>query len=167
MRSDLLVGREDREERGGEAGDLAEHRRGLGATGTVGLGAEPVPEEEEGLPPVVVGDGSLIDRDVLKVGKIVPVAEYGVELGPDGGPASLQPGDPVEGVGRQERGGRHERGPEEEPLGRVQESGPGVVGQVDRLVAGGDANGGGHDPKRLPAGGSRHQDGGVRAGAPR
>ena len=62
MVGDVLVGRENREERGLHVGDGLHQRRGLRAAGAVRLRAEAEPAEEEGLPVVTLGQVALVYR---------------------------------------------------------------------------------------------------------
>src|ERR1700677_4490940 len=120
VRGYVLSWRQDREEPGHAPRDAVQKGGGFRAATAIGLRAEPVPQEEEGLPAVVVADRCLVDRNVLEIGQVVAVAEDLIELGLHVAHIFFYALDPGEDVLRQERG-RWDLGVLEHPVfGAVQ-----------------------------------------------
>src|SRR5919197_3511039 len=96
MRLDVLVGRDDREERFHHSRDLRAQTRRVGAAFTVRVRAAPVAVEVIRLPGVVVAERRQMGVDVLHVRQVFAVLEYLVELAPDQLPVlldALRPGE--------------------------------------------------------------------------
>ncbi len=77
---DLLVGHENGEEGGVEAGDALNQAGGFGALFAVAIGSHAVSVEEVGLPAIVIGDIILVAGDVLEVGELIDFFEQDIEF---------------------------------------------------------------------------------------
>ncbi len=134
MGRDVLARRQDRKETCGEAGNAVEQGGRLRAPPAIRFRTEPVGQEKEGLPTVVVADRRLVDGNVLEIRQLLPVVEDIVELLLHLGHHRFDPADPREGLGREERRRWDGRVLEHPSFRAVQNPGSRFGGHRDRPV---------------------------------
>ncbi len=113
---------EDREERGAQPGDAAERFGGGRTAREVGLAAQAVAVEHEGLPAIIAGDRGDLGGDVLEVRQSRALRQQRLEFLADRRRRRLELWNPGEDLGSEERSGPDGGGGEQAALQAVDEA---------------------------------------------